>query len=216
MNFSRLIGIVSISYIGLTDTLSKNNKKSICNILYLYVLDNSAKFVLGMDLPVLPLHKYPQYTMECCKLINSEWQRSEVARLRSLECSSDTLPTCLILLRNTQVIGHCKLSVIPSIPNGCFIESVVIEKELRGQGYGTYLMDKAEEYCREFLNLETIYLSTKGQEIFYMKLGYSICEPVSIYGLYIPSNNRISKNNLSSKESIPKNVNSKTYMCKAL
>ncbi|KAI4468421.1 n-acetyltransferase 6 [Holotrichia oblita] len=171
---------------------------------------------VGMDLPVVPLHKFPQYTMECCRLINSEWPRSETARLRSLECSGDTLPTCLILLKDNQVIGHCKLSVIPAIPDGCFIESVVIEKVLRGQGYGKYLMEKAEQYCQAFLNLRIIYLSTKGQELFYMKLGYNVCEPVSIYGSYIPRNQILNINISNNKEAIPKKLNSKVYMCKAL
>lgn len=169
-----------------------------------------------MDLPVVPLHRHPQYMMECCRLINSEWPRSETARLRSLECSADTLPTCLILLKDNKVIGHCKLSLIPAIPDGCFIESVVIEKGLRCQGYGKYLMEKVEQYCQEFLNLRIIYLSTKGQELFYMKIGYSICEPVSIYGSYIPRNQILNKNISNDVQIIPKNLNSKVYMCKTL
>lgn len=169
-----------------------------------------------MDLQVLPLHKYPQYIMECCKLINSEWQRSETARLRSLESSRDNLPTCLILLKDDCVIGHCKLSPIPSIPEGCFVESVVIEKSIRGQGYGKYLMEKAEQYCATFLNLKVIYLSTKGQEIFYAKLGYSICEPISIYGLYIPNNKTPNNRTLNNNISLSKSPNSKTYMSKYL
>lgn len=135
-----------------------------------------------MDLQVVPLHKYSQYSVQCCQLINEEWKRSVTARMRSLECSCDTLPTCLILLKDEKVIGHCKLSVIPSICDACFIESVVIDKLLRGKGYGSYLMTKAEEYCKNALNLKTIYLSTKGQELFYSKLGYDKCQPISIYG----------------------------------
>lgn len=174
-----------------------------------------------MDLSVVPLHKYPQYKLECCRLINSEWQRSETARLRSLDSSRDELPTSLILLKLDKVIGHCKLSPIPSIPDGCFIESVVIEKNIRGQGYGKYLMEKAEEYCRTFLNLQVIYLSTKGQETFYYKLGYSVCEPISIFGCYIPSRQYVFNNySLNNEERInrdkPKNPNSKTYMNKNL
>ncbi|CAH0551822.1 unnamed protein product [Brassicogethes aeneus] len=137
---------------------------------------------IKMTLKLLPLHKNAEYMLECCKLINEEWKRSETARLRSLEGSCDKLPTCLILLEDKKVIGHVKLSVIGSIKEACFLETVVISKDLRGKGFGSVLMKKTEEYCREFLKLKTIFLSTKGQEGFYRKLGYSDCKPVSIYG----------------------------------
>lgn len=135
-----------------------------------------------MALLVVPIHKHPKYLMECCNLINSEWKRSETARLRSLECSCDTLPVSLVLINNDKVIGHAKLSPIPAIKDACFIESVVIIQDLRGQGFGTFLMQKTEEYCMKELGLKCIYLSTKGQEEFYRKLGYAECEPISIYG----------------------------------
>lgn len=172
-----------------------------------------------MELGVVPLHKNPEHLMACCRLINDEWKRSETARLRSLECSSDNLPTCLILLRNKQVIGHCKLTNIPSISDACFIESVVVDRSLRGQGYGTYLMQKAEEYCKKCLQLNTIYLSTKGQENFYKRLGYNVCAPISIYGSSTLSSkfnqfcSKIEQTNLLPQN---KNVQSKTYMNKEI
>ncbi|KAK5647678.1 hypothetical protein RI129_002570 [Pyrocoelia pectoralis] len=142
-----------------------------------------------MDLQVVPLHKYPQYKEECCNLINDEWKRSTTARMRSLESSCDILPTNLILLKENRIIGHCKLSIVPSMKNACFVESVVIDKLLRGNGYGKHLMITAEEYCKNILKLEVIYLSTKGQELFYSKLGYSVCQPISIYGSSISNVN---------------------------
>lgn len=135
-----------------------------------------------MELNVRPLHKHPEYILECCYLINDEWKRSETARLRSLESSCDTLPVSLVLVKEGKVIGHAKLSAIPSIHDACFVESVVISKSLRGQGFGTYLMQKVEDYSSKVLETKCIYLSTKGQEEFYRKLGYCECEPVSIYG----------------------------------
>lgn len=135
-----------------------------------------------MELSVLPLHKHHEYLLQCCYLINDEWKRSETARLRSLESSCDGLPVSLVLINENKVIGHAKLSAIPSINNGCFVESVVISKTLRGQGFGSYLMQKAEEYSSRQLGMSCIYLSTKGQEEFYRKLGYCECEPISIYG----------------------------------
>ncbi|EFA06018.1 N-alpha-acetyltransferase 80 [Tribolium castaneum] len=182
-----------------------------------------------MELKVVPLHLNKKYLSECCKLINDEWKRSDTARLRSLESSSDSLPTSLILLRNDEIIGHLKLSPIPSIRDGCFVESVVIEKGLRGKGFGRLLMEKAEEYCKNFLQLKTIYLSTKGQEGFYNKLGYMECQPISIYGNCMPLTSTINcKNENKTKEDFqgaPKppplpansfNQNVKTYMRKDL
>ncbi|XP_018328926.1 N-acetyltransferase 6 [Agrilus planipennis] len=150
------------------------------------------------DLKVVPLHHFPEYTLQCCRLLNNEWKRSDAARLHSLKSSSDSLPTSLILLINKELIGHCKLSPIPSIKHACFIESVVIDRKLRGKGYGSFLMREAEKHCKNNLNLKTIYLSTTDRISFYFKLGYSQCEPVSIYGG--PLNNKIS--NFNSNNSV--------------
>lgn len=148
--------------------------------MYYFLLSDS------MDLDVILLHRYPEYKEQCCRLINEEWKRSETARMRSLDNSYDTLPTSLVLIRDKKVLGHCRLSVIPSMPTSCFIETVVIDKSLRGIGLGSYLMKKAEEYCESALRLKCIYLSTKDQVPFYSKLGYCVCEPVSIYGCFTP------------------------------
>ncbi|KAG5872553.1 hypothetical protein JTB14_033972 [Gonioctena quinquepunctata] len=139
-----------------------------------------------MDLEVLPLHKHPEHLSDCCNLLNEEWKRSDTARLHSLRSSCDNLPTSLILLKQKKLIGHLKLSVIPSMKNSCFLESVVIDGKFRGKGYGSVLMKEAEKFCKQTLGLDTLYLSTKGQEQFYTKLGYSECMPVSIYGNYVP------------------------------
>jgi GNAT superfamily N-acetyltransferase len=119
--------------------------------------------------------------------------RSIGARLHSLQASKDSLPTCLVLIdtlkasdesRNSEnnVLAHLKLTPIPSIPFACFIESVVVWKELRGQGIGRYLMSEAEKHCQYNLKFTQIYLSTTDKEDFYGKLGYKPCAPVSIFG----------------------------------
>lgn len=72
---------------------------------------------------------------------------------------------------------------------------------LRGKGYGTLFMAKTEEYCRKILCLKTIYLSTKGQEKFYSKLAYRECQPIGIYGNYIPKE----ANNVIKSKSSPEN-----------
>lgn len=122
--------------------------------------------------------------------------------MHQLQASKDSLPTCLVLIRsksstlsscdNTNfinnndneptVLAHLKLTSIPSLPFACFIESVVVWKQLRGQGIGKFLMAKAEEYCKCCLKLHELYLSTTDKEEFYGKLGYEPCEPVSIFG----------------------------------
>lgn len=162
---------------------------------------------LQMETTVLQLHKYPQYLQNCCDLINSEWKRSNTARLRSLESSCDTLPVSLVLLKDNQLIGHLKLSAIPSIKEGCFVESVVIDKQLRGQGFGSVLMRHAEEYCRNVLGLTVVYLSTKGQEGFYSKLGYVECQPISIYGGYTLKESIVSETKKVTKSDTPLIVN---------
>ncbi|KAG8231886.1 hypothetical protein J437_LFUL009735 [Ladona fulva] len=134
---------------------------------------------------VVPIHSVPHLMKECCELLNMEWKRSETARLRSLTASCDELPTCLVLIQNEsdtiKVIGHSKLSKIPTVPEGCFVESVVIHPNLRRRGLGKYLMIKTEDYAKSH-GFTSIFLSTHDQEIFYGKLGYSVCPPVSIYG----------------------------------
>lgn len=133
---------------------------------------------------VVAIHKYPQLMSQCCKLINSEWPRSEVARMRSLEASCDNLPTSLVLTRdyNQTVLAHLKISAIHSKMRCCFIESVVVDRKLRGQGLGKLIMKYAEDYCREYLLLDTIYLSTIDQVKFYEKLNYEVCAPISMFG----------------------------------
>ncbi|XP_026743222.1 N-alpha-acetyltransferase 80 isoform X1 [Trichoplusia ni] len=141
------------------------------------------------NLKVLRLHEHPQYLKPCCELINDEWPRSETARMMSLQASCNNLPTSLILINDAKhLLGHCKLTAIPSIPESCFIETVVISKVMRGRKLGSYLMRQVEEYCTDVLKLKMLHLSTKGQEAFYAKLGYKECPPVSIYGTGITYN----------------------------
>lgn len=104
--------------------------------------------------------------------------------MRSLEASCDNLPTSLVLTRdsNETVLAHVKLSPIPSRMNSCFVESVVVDKNLRGQGLGKLLMRYAEEYAADFLMCTIVYLSTIDKVGFYEKLCYSVCPPINMYG----------------------------------
>lgn len=104
--------------------------------------------------------------------------------MRSLEASCDNLPTSLVLTRdhNQTVLAHLKISAIHTRMRSCFIESVVVDRKFRGQGLGRIIMMYAEDYCRDFLLIGTIYLSTVDQVGFYQKLNYEICGPVSLFG----------------------------------
>ena len=146
---------------------------------------------------VIAIHRAPELIHETIKLINQEWPRSVGARMWSLESSKDSLPTCLVLTKsksstsdnkstsedeNQTVLAHLKLTPIPSRPFACFIESVVVLKSLRGQGVGSYFMNEAEKYCKFNLKHEVVFLSTSDKQDFYKKLGYEVCEPISIFG----------------------------------
>ena len=44
-------------------------------------------------------------------------------RVRHLEMSCDNFPTCLVLVYSHEILGHSRLSSLPSLPLGCLIES---------------------------------------------------------------------------------------------
>lgn len=135
------------------------------------------------SMTIVPMHERPELMEDVATLINSEWPRSMGARLAQLRASSECLPTSLLLLKKDLVVlGHVKLSPIGSQPDCCFVESVVVDKDFRGQGLGSLLMRHTELYCLSRLRLNCIYLSTIDQMQFYAKLGYVECEPISIYG----------------------------------
>ncbi|XP_023714675.1 N-alpha-acetyltransferase 80 isoform X2 [Cryptotermes secundus] len=99
-------------------------------------------------LEVVEIHHHPQLLEQCCDILNMEWPRSKTVRLRSLMMSCDSLPTCLVLVQSSEVLGHSKLSPIPGLPLGCVIHSVVVHPEHRGKGLGKFLMAKTEECAK--------------------------------------------------------------------
>ncbi|XP_050522132.1 N-alpha-acetyltransferase 80 [Daktulosphaira vitifoliae] len=148
---------------------------------------------------VVQLHRNKHFIKSCCAVINSEWPRSESARLHSLEASCDTLPTSLILTKKTEdieqavVVGHSKVTPIPSMPESCFVESVVIKHEHRRKGLGKFLMLKTEEFIKT-LGIHTVYLSTLDKQEFYSKLGYIQCLPINIYGNFSKMHSSLTMN----------------------
>uniref|UniRef100_A0A0A9XG11 N-acetyltransferase 6 n=1 Tax=Lygus hesperus TaxID=30085 RepID=A0A0A9XG11_LYGHE len=134
-------------------------------------------------LQVLCMHECKHLIIEACNLLNSEWPRSKAARLQSLFMSCDKFPTSLVLVLNDfQVVGHAKLSEITVGGPDVMVESVIIHKEHRGKGWGKMLMEDVEEYIRR-RGKKMLYLSTRGQEGFYEKLGYEVCKPILYYGV---------------------------------
>ncbi|VDK58374.1 unnamed protein product [Gongylonema pulchrum] len=82
-----------------------------------------------------------------------EWPRSVAARQHSLSKSLNPKPPMsLILIDRTsdKLVGHARLCPLPTEKQACWIESVIIKSDLRGQGLGRWFMaqleDKAEKY----------------------------------------------------------------------
>ncbi|XP_050688161.1 N-alpha-acetyltransferase 80-like [Eriocheir sinensis] len=137
-------------------------------------------------LRLVTLHSHPEYMEDCVKILNDQWPRSKTLRMRTLKSSCEEFPTNLVLLRTTpqgsaEVVGHSRMTIVPREPDAAWVESVIIRQNLRGSGYGRILMNKTEEYARG-CGFSIMYLSTHDQQVFYGKLGYDFCPPVTIYG----------------------------------
>lgn len=127
---------------------------------------------------VVPFHAHREYQEQCIDLLNSEWPQSRMARIRYLEKSCDELPVALLFLQENHLIGHSCICSIPGRPKDCWVQSVVIDKTLRGRGLGKRLMLATEQYAKEKLGIETMYLSTHDKQAFYEHVGYELCPPV--------------------------------------
>ncbi|CAF0965879.1 unnamed protein product [Didymodactylos carnosus] len=140
-------------------------------------------------LRLLPLHRYLQYQEKAFEILNEEWPQSRAVRLRRFEKSCDTLPTSYVLVvvntqqnsfDNNEVIGYCYVDrLYDGTQNSLslIIESVVIQRKLRGQGYGQILMSLIES---ELVNDKSfgiadkaLYLTTTDQCHFYKKCGFN-------------------------------------------
>ena len=79
------------------------------------------------------------------------------------------------------MIGHSRLAAITEEADAVWIESVVVHPEARGKGVGKYLMLRTEHFCRDELGARKAYLCTTDQQIFYSRIGYAFCPPVTYY-----------------------------------
>ncbi|KAK2145583.1 hypothetical protein LSH36_670g00041 [Paralvinella palmiformis] len=134
----------------------------------------------------LPLHDHPEWLEPCADVLNEEWPRSKTARLHMLEKSNTSLPYCMVLLKQGssdqwELIGHSRLCVVHGQPKACFVESVVIGRSKRGQGFGRKLMEITEQHALR-LGYTTLYLTTHDKQLFYEHVGYSYCKPVISLG----------------------------------
>uniref|UniRef100_A0A8C8RSW8 N-alpha-acetyltransferase 80 n=1 Tax=Pelusios castaneus TaxID=367368 RepID=A0A8C8RSW8_9SAUR len=148
-------------------------------------------------LTVVPLHQRPDLVEACAELINEEWKKSKTSRVHSLQRSTDNFPVCLVLIKTpraaeaaaveklaktqSQLLGHARLSRVVSQPESLFVETVVVSRELRGQGYGRKLMEATEHYAKS-RGFKHLHLTTHDKQDFYAHLGYALSEPVQSLG----------------------------------
>jgi N-acetylglutamate synthase-like GNAT family acetyltransferase len=158
-----------------------------------------------------------KYLNKTAQLINSEWPRAMDQRLTSLksyiiedEASNKNkkfiykLPVSLILIDrlNLNVVAHASLVSIATtnqttkkVENLVFLQTLVVDKALRGKGLGKKLIISCESYinefskqqilkdCENFVNCDYIYLTTKDQQAFYEKVGYKKTEAILFFSL---------------------------------
>nr|XP_054602326.1 N-alpha-acetyltransferase 80 isoform X2 [Nothobranchius furzeri] len=133
----------------------------------------------------VPIHQRPDLLVPCADLVNSEWQRSQAARVHSLQKSCSEFPVCLVLLQgergSERLLGHVRLTRVVSHSSGLFVESVVVSKEERGKGYGRILMEETERYAKR-RGFKRLSLTTHDKQHFYAHLGYVLSTPVQSSG----------------------------------
>ncbi|XP_018017766.1 uncharacterized protein LOC125177531 [Hyalella azteca] len=130
---------------------------------------------------LIPLHHAAEeYFEKSFQLLNHQWPRLRSVRMGMLHSSRDSLPTSLVLVDEDKVIGHIKIKHLACRHRALWIESVVIDKALRGKGFGKILMLETEKYARE-MGFQIAYLSTYDQQGFYSRLGYQECEKVCVF-----------------------------------
>lgn len=159
-----------------------------------------------------------KYLDQTAHLLNTEWPRSVSQRHLSLAnftskdlyidpCQNEShefkLPISLLMVDKLEdrVIGHASLLQIGvktsdgAIENLAFLQSLIVDKELRGKGLGKKMMSYSELYLVKFaqrqkkLNLKDttkcdyLYLTTKDKQLFYEAIGYETTEPLLFYSV---------------------------------
>ncbi|XP_077461960.1 N-alpha-acetyltransferase 80 [Stigmatopora argus] len=137
------------------------------------------------EIHAIPIHLRPDLLLPCADLVNSEWQRSQAARVHSLQKSCPDFPTCLVLVQGPggaeRTLGHARLSRVVGHGGSLFVESVVVSKAERGKGYGRTLMEMTEDYAKR-QGFKRLCLTTHDKQQFYSHLGYTLSTPVQNAG----------------------------------
>ncbi|XP_054163577.1 N-alpha-acetyltransferase 80-like [Oppia nitens] len=126
---------------------------------------------------LVKLHDNPELIDGCALLLNKQWQRSLTSRLHSLNKSCDDFPLSLVLINNNktdyQILGHIRVKREPLVNNRhtVFIESLIVDECVRGQGFGKYIMLETERLVKQ-MGFLTITLTTTDKQEFYRHLGY--------------------------------------------
>ncbi|XP_078109981.1 N-alpha-acetyltransferase 80 [Sander vitreus] len=154
-------------------------------------LDGEVKEKLHTDseqperIRAVPIYRRPDLLLPCADLVNSEWQRSQAARVHSLQKSCPEFPVCLVLLqgqRETErLLGHARLSQVVGHSSSLFVESVVVSKAERGKGHGRTLMEETERYAKS-RGFKRLCLTTHDKQHFYAHIGYMLSMPVQNAG----------------------------------
>ncbi|XP_013857205.1 N-acetyltransferase 6 [Austrofundulus limnaeus] len=133
----------------------------------------------------VPIHHRPDLLVPCADLVNSEWPRSQAARVHSLQKSCSEFPVCLVLLQGQggeeRLLGHVRLTRVVGLDGGLFVESVVVSRERRGMGFGRVLMEETERYAKR-RGFSRLCLTTHDKQHFYAHLGYVLSAPVQSQG----------------------------------
>lgn len=126
------------------------------------------------------LHENVSLIDGACELLQSHWPRNRSSRERTLLTPPrPSLPASVVMTLDDEVIGHYRLSESLENETWSIVESVIIARNKRGQGFGAVLM-------RHCMNMATntgkvrLYLSTHDQSKFYSKLGFQPSCAVSI------------------------------------
>jgi Mg/Co/Ni transporter MgtE len=90
---------------------------------------------MSSTLRLLPLHENQHFQNHVIELLNDEWPQSKTIRMRRLERSCNEFPLSYILIDNhNQLLGYCYLDRLLDDEQSVIIESVCIQRKLRGNG----------------------------------------------------------------------------------
>ncbi|XP_068589108.1 N-alpha-acetyltransferase 80 [Cebidichthys violaceus] len=162
------------------------------------------------------IHRRPDLLASCADLVNSEWRRSQAARVHSLQKSCPEFPLCLVLLRGggetERLLGHARLSRVVGRSGSLFVESVVVSDAERGKGYGRTLMEEAERYAQS-RGFKRLCLTTHDKQHFYSHLGYVLSMPVQNAGAmaaFVPMEVLLRLSRMQSEEEEVANTQTRT------